>query len=592
MIMTTMQPPVSIGTSVSSMPTPVSSINTSMLRRQSQGSNLTASLPFSHSDTSGLDDNLLDMLSTSYGDDAMIITRNVLGGTAAGGSSSSASSGIDTALVLPNTVFSSKPSQDQVVGGGYQQLMSSGKSGTIVTTQHSQSQPEKRQVFLQVVNSANGEMTRIQAPKHPLPVQQIVQIPAGSTSSTTLRNLLTSSTSLSSPAGQQESRIIRVPVNANNITLNGIGQIGGSGITVSQVSNAPTPSTISITATNSNTGLDKFFVTGSQQMVSSSSGITRQPSNSIFVTSNSTNMALNQNLAPKQHTFRIQTSSGTQQINNTVLTSAQLNNMLLGSNGQVGGVILTSNSQPSNVILTSVLPSGQAQIGGLTQRNLVLATAGPGGSFKITGAVNPASVLPVNNVFQGSRSPPTSFSIQSSPSQPMSVGSASDLSQLDDMKPSFLSGSSNTLLSSSSSVLSDHSSVFTSSGSLSESLLPADISFGADSKDSLFSGSDTLSLEDLLSHNRGTATSPPPLILNKSESSSVRSDRDSDLTSPGSVRSAVSELEAVQPRKIGEDFASSAVGDKLICNYPNCSKTFDKTNLLKRHLKAHTGEWR
>jgi len=147
-------------------------------------------------------------------------------------------------------------------------------------------------------------------------------------------------------------------------------------------------------------------------------------------------------------------------------------------------------------------------------------------------------------------------------------------------------------LRSSNSVFSDSgSSVLTSSGSLSESLLTADLSFGADSKDSLFSGSDTLSLEDLLSNNRGSENSPPAFIFNRSESSSVRSDRDSDLTSPGSVRSAVSELEAVQPRKIGEDFVSGA-GEKLTCNYPNCSKTFDKANLLKRHLKAHTGEWR
>jgi hypothetical protein len=416
----------------------VTSVN-NFIRRQSLGGSITSSMIMPQSDpTSSLDDNLLDMFSTSYGDDPMMITRNVLGGTAAGGPfvGSGGSSAIDTALVLPNTVFSSKPNQDQI-GGGYQQLMSSGKSGTTITQQQ-QPQPERRQVFLQLVNSANGETTTIQAPKHPLPVQQILQIPAGSTSSTTLRNLLTSSSS------SQESRIIRVPVNANNISLNGISQIGSSGITVSQVSNVSAASTISITASNnmssiSNSGLEKILLSGSPQWGNiTSSGIQRQPTNNIYVSS-SANMTTNQNIVPKQHTFRIQTSSGTQQINNTVLTSAQLNNMLLGSNGQVGGVILTSNSQPSNVILTSVLPSGQAQIGGLTQRNLVLATAGPGGSFRLAGA-SPSSLLTSSSVFQDNSSPPASFSIQSSPSQPMYLGSASDLSQLEDIKPTMLSG--------------------------------------------------------------------------------------------------------------------------------------------------------
>lgn len=586
-----MQPPVSIGSSFAVASTSVTQSVSNLVRRKSQGVTYTTSMAAPQSDpTSSLDDNLLDMLSTSYSDDPMMITRNVLGGTAAGGSlvGSTRSSAIDTALVLPNTVFSSKPNQDQV-SGGYQQLMSSGKSGT--TTQQQQPNPsEKRQVFLQVVNGPNGEMTTIQAPKHPLPVQQIFQLPAGSTSSTTLRNLLTTSS--------QESRIIRVPVNANNISLNGVSQ---SGISVSQVSmsNMSVASPISISASNmssnSQAGVDRILVTGSPQWGSSaSSGIQRQPMNNYINVSSGGNVTTTtQNLTPKQHTFRIQTSSGTQQINNTVLTSAQLNNMILGSNGQVGGVILTSNSQPSNVILTSVLPSGQTQIGGLNQRNLVLTTAGPGGTFKLAGA-SPSSVLTPGSFLQENGTSPVTYSLQSSSCLPMSVGSAPDLSQLEDIKPTLLpsSGGGASLLRSSNSVFSDSgSSVLTSTGSLSDSLLTADLSFGADSKDSLFSGSDTLSLEDLLSNNRGSENSPPAFIFNKSESSSVRSDRDSDLTSPGSVRSAVSELEAVQPRKIGEDFVSGA-GEKLTCNYPNCSKTFDKANLLKRHLKAHTGEWR
>ena len=33
-------------------------------------------------------------------------------------------------------------------------------------------------------------------------------------------------------------------------------------------------------------------------------------------------------------------------------------------------------------------------------------------------------------------------------------------------------------------------------------------------------------------------------------------------------------------------------GEKFLCHYPNCGKTFDKANLLKRHLKMHSGECR
>lgn len=63
------------------------------------------------------------------------------------------------------------------------------------------------------------------------------------------------------------------------------------------------------------------------------------------------------------------------------------------------------------------------------------------------------------------------------------------------------------------------------------------------------------------------------------------SDRDSDLTSPGSVRS---ELTDTGRSEEGEREG----GEKLFCQFPGCNRTFDRPNLLKRHLKIHSGECR
>ena len=587
-------------------------------------------------DQTSLDDNLLDMFPTPYEtDDPLLITRG-LGGPSngsggGGGSNGSANHGgssIDTALVLPNTVFSSKPNQDQA---GFQQLMSSGKSGT----------PAGKRVLLQVVNG--GETTTIQAPKYPLPVQQILQMPpssaSGSTSSTTLRNLLTSTNTL-------DSKIIRVPVNSSAITMNGI-QPQSLNSTGNVISNSQSQTTITTSAgtafsisapssaisitpnTSSSNGIGRILLTGSQLNPSPFISGGQRPV--VATAAKGGNIALDtagqlppppplvannsaQNITPK-HTFKIQTSSGPQQLGNTVLTSAQLSNMILGSNGQVGGVILTSNSQPSNVILTGVLPSPSNQLGGVvTPRNIVLTAAAPpasngakvvgGGSVNSScGNSNNMSHATITTVPGGglqhtnSSTPIQTFTIKHEPphQQPL----PQNLKQQQQQQPTFTLQQQPPLLQSvlgiknpvpletvmnSNFADSKHSllSDFASSPlSATEPFLSSDIDFRtssaeADSKDNIFAN-DALSLEDLLSHNR-----TPPSIL-KSESS--KSDRDSDLTSPGSVRSAVSELEAVVPRKL-ED------GEKMMCTYPNCSKTFDKSNLLKRHLKVHTGEWR
>lgn len=126
-----------------------------------------------------------------------------------------------------------------------------------------------------------------------------------------------------------------------------------------------------------------------------------------------------------------------------------------------------------------------------------------------------------------------------------------------------------------------HSFSTTSTSSLPESFLPADISFASDSsresQPGVTSETMTLSLEDLLSYAR----------IPSGKSDATKSDRESDLTSPGSVRSVVSEIDMNPARS--EDME---VGEKFICKHPNCGKTFDRANLLKRHLKMHSGECR
>lgn len=115
----------------------------------------------------------------------------------------------------------------------------------------------------------------------------------------------------------------------------------------------------------------------------------------------------------------------------------------------------------------------------------------------------------------------------------------------------------------------------TSSAKLSESYLPADIL-------SESSHEDNFSLDDIMAsypgqdHNGLHKRLLPPGSV---------SDRDSDLTSPGSVRS---ELTDTGRSEEGEREG----GEKLFCQFPGCNRTFDRPNLLKRHLKIHSGECR
>lgn len=76
-----------------------------------------------------------------------------------------------------------------------------------------------------------------------------------------------------------------------------------------------------------------------------------------------------------------------------------------------------------------------------------------------------------------------------------------------------------------------------------------------------------------------------PVSRDQQSSSGCISDRESDLTSPGSVRSEM-EVGGVTGGEI------QAEETRLACQYPSCGRTFDRSNLLKRHSKLHSGEAR
>ena len=116
-----------------------------------------------------------------------------------------------------------------------------------------------------------------------------------------------------------------------------------------------------------------------------------------------------------------------------------------------------------------------------------------------------------------------------------------------------------------------------SSNRLAESFLPADISFTtASDRGRSSTEAVTLTLDDLMTYNQ----MPVP----KERLNPPGSDRDSDLTSPGSVRSEMTDT--------GRSEEGESGPDKLLCQFPGCGRSFDRATLLKRHLKIHSGECR
>ena len=116
-----------------------------------------------------------------------------------------------------------------------------------------------------------------------------------------------------------------------------------------------------------------------------------------------------------------------------------------------------------------------------------------------------------------------------------------------------------------------------SSNRLAESFLPADISFTtASDRGRSSTEAVTLTLDDLMTYNQ----MPVP----KERLNPPGSDRDSDLTSPGSVRSEMTDT--------GRSEEGESGPEKLLCQFPGCGRSFDRATLLKRHLKIHSGECR
>ena len=130
---------------------------------------------------------------------------------------------------------------------------------------------------------------------------------------------------------------------------------------------------------------------------------------------------------------------------------------------------------------------------------------------------------------------------------------------------------------------------------MAQSFLPADISFTSDSGRegevlSLPSDSVTLTLEDIMSYT------PLPPLKDQQSGSGGASDRESDLTSPGSVRSEQEVVSSASCESSGLSVGSVgsvvSLEERLACQFPACGRTFDRSHLLKRHQKLHSGEAR
>jgi len=270
---------------------------------------------------------------------------------------------------------------------------------------------------------------------------------------------------------------------------------------------------------------------------------------------------------------------------NTVFSSKPVSN-------QDVGVFLQSSGKSSMVQLNSnakhVLITSQSQ-NGTKQNHFVL----PQSSVSFTS--QPSSVSLPQTISQAvlSHTPSTTSSqtlrsLLSSTPENLPVSQTLLLSPLNSKLPSSSVPSSilTTTFSSTLCTPTSPSLGSLSSPRMSESFLPADISFTSESSRSsggpcLSSDTVTLTLEDIMSYNQ----MPGP----QKERLNPPSDRESDLTSPGSVRS---ELDTAKSEE-GDVRETRETGpEKLLCQFPGCGRSFDRPNLLKRHIKLHSGECR
>ena len=131
-------------------------------------------------------------------------------------------------------------------------------------------------------------------------------------------------------------------------------------------------------------------------------------------------------------------------------------------------------------------------------------------------------------------------------------------------------------------------SAITSSSNLSSKLVnPSPLTSAPKLSSSFPSDSVSLTLDDIISLSPDVVRPAQPSGSGHGSVSlsGPSSDRESDLTSPASVRS-----EMTDNGKSEE--GDSLAPDKLHCPYPGCTRTFDRPNLLKRHQKIHSGECR
>jgi len=276
---------------------------------------------------------------------------------------------------------------------------------------------------------------------------------------------------------------------------------------------------------------------------------------------------------------------------NTVFSSKPVNQdvgfLQLMSSGKSTTLIQSTAEPPKQVFFHIADGSGSIQRPVLKGKNVVTSFALPQTSqqtlFKsgITlSATSPTSSQTLRTLLTTSRdSKIIRMPLTKDPSPLPEYSKSSEVSPIFTSATSVLSTTFTPSSQSNKPVFTQSFLPATSSPSMTESFLPADISFTSESSRDSLSGlpSDavTLSLEDLLSYTR---------LPSAGKSEATKSDRESDLTSPGSVRSAVSEFEASLSRS-----DDTEVVEKLSCNYPDCNKTFDRAILLKRHLKIHTG---
>jgi len=287
--------------------------------------------------------------------------------------------------------------------------------------------------------------------------------------------------------------------------------------------------------------------------------------------------------------------------NSSIDTSLVLPNTVFSSkpvNQDVGFLQLMSSGKSTTLIRSTTEPtkqvffhiadgSGSIQRPVLKGKNVVSSFALPQTSQQTTfkpgitlSATSPTSSQTLRTLLSSSKdSKIIRMPLTKNPSPLPEYSKSSDLTTIFTTSTNVLSTTFTPSSQNNKPVFTQSFSPSTSSPSMTESFLPADISFTSESSRDSLSGlpSDavTLSLDDLLSYAGLPAAGKPE---------TTKVDPEPDLASPGPARSVVSEIDVTASRS-----DESEGGEKLTCTYPDCNKTFDRSILLKKHMKTHPG---